>query len=105
MGINIFLSGGSSESTRDLKANVNPSPYNFIINKIEFVGSLHLVEVIYPNCTNYEGKKILLIKDDIKNIKKRLDPHFNEDGKLIARFQPTKKGWELGLELLNNLIW
>ena len=67
-----------------------------------------LVYANYPDCDNFHGDKILLIRsswDDFKKIRK-LDPHFLEEGSsshIIARFQPTMVGWEIGMQLLSNL--
>jgi hypothetical protein len=62
-----------------------------------------ILEVYYPDCTNYEGRKILVYKGTttyrIRNYDK-LDPHFTE-GPItpFARFEPTEEGWEGALTL------
>ena len=87
--------------------DIDPNPHKFIIlDYIEKSGGI-LVKIQYPNCTNYEGIKILLFKD--KNIKQiraldTLDPHFlKNDSSLIARFVPTDEGWILGWFVLSEL--
>lgn len=87
--------------------DIDPNPHKFIIlDYIEKSGGI-LVKIKYPNCTNYEGIKILLFKD--KNIKQiraldTLDPHFlKNDSSLIARFVPTDEGWILGWFVLSEL--
>lgn len=78
----------------------NPDPYNFIIKKHKVVNNLLLLKVKYPDCTNYEGNKIMVYEctlDDI-NSQSSLDPHFSNSTKFhspIARFQPTKEGWKM----------
>lgn len=80
-----------------------PDPRNFrIINRFSANSVVHLLEVVYPNATNYEGRKIILYKDVwLKTIlnSKELDPHFlNTPGVLapFARFKPDVEGWAIG---------
>ena len=60
-----------------------------------------MIEVNYPDCTNYEGRKILIFKGcsyhDIV-AQKELDPHFSDSKKLspFMRIEPTEKGWAAG---------
>jgi len=82
----------------------NPDPTNFVIGKALTVGNYLLVEVEYPDCTNYEGRKILLCKGvTLQELKGQghLDPHFAENKEFhspIARFEPTSMGWDMGYE-------
>lgn len=83
----------------------NPDPFNFsIVRATEDDYGHTLVEVMYPDCTNYEGRKILLLEKTLNEINdlSSLDPHFMDDKSngLIARFEPTDRGWFLGLQLL-----
>lgn len=81
----------------------NPDPSRFEIKRIEEHGKFMLLEVVYPNCTNYEGRKYLLMKrmTTIELLAmKQLDPHFAKDGRVLARFEPTPAGWEMGRALL-----
>jgi hypothetical protein len=77
----------------------NPDPKNFRIRRSEQIGRMLLIEVNYPDCTNYEGNKILLYKDVTMDQLERqgsIDPHFSENVKFaspIARFVPTEEGW------------
>jgi hypothetical protein len=55
----------------------------------------------YPDCTNYEGNKILVFRGvtliDLVN-QRQIDPHFFKDAKVkspIARFEPTPQGWTM----------
>lgn len=83
----------------------NPNPANYrIINDLQINNNL-VVEILYPDCSNYEGRKILVFKGISleKLLKQKLiDPHFSENKKYkspFARFEPTKKGWEAALKL------
>ena len=86
--------------------SVNPDPTRFQIIKIH-QGANTFVEVRYPNCSTFEGVKILVYKgrregDILKAAS--LDPHFQKDGQLvpIARFEPTEIGRQLAMELANK---
>ena len=77
----------------------NPDPKNFVIERAEMIG-LHVVaEVVYPDCKNYEGRKILVFKGcTIAYLAKQefLDPHFCHNSthpSPFARFEPTEDGW------------
>lgn len=82
-----------------------PNPLCFIIEMIEQVGE-HVVALIhYPNCNNYEGKKILLfLNTSLELIKslKEIDPHFrrfsaSDTVSPFARFEPTLTGWKAAI--------
>ena len=96
MGAPNGMSSGGMESINDR----NPNPFDFkIVRYFEKSGNL-VVQVNYPNCDNYEGNKIILFKRlTIEKLKawKSLDPHFLENNPKspAARFEPTKRGWEL----------
>ena len=79
----------------------NPNPRNFEIIRAEEIGKL-IVMVRYPDCTNYEGLKILMFEEDVTlhdlTRQGTIDPHFSDNPNMIspiARFAPTKEGWEL----------
>jgi hypothetical protein len=79
----------------------NPDPMNYKIEEAAIVGQYLVLRVHYPDCTNYEGRKVMVFKGvtlvDIVN-QRHLDPHFcNVKGVIspIARFLPTQEGWEL----------
>lgn len=61
-------------------------------------GDYVAVKIRYPDCTNYEGVKILVFRSTVQSVRaqRRIDPHFGR-GDLtypIARFQPTAEGWQ-----------
>jgi hypothetical protein len=63
----------------------------------------------YPDCTNYEGLKVLLFKNTtIEEVyrQKHLDPHFTNNRNVIApfaRFEPTREGWDAAVMLAERL--
>jgi hypothetical protein len=83
--------------------NTNPDPRHFSIEKITKVGKHVVVRVRYPNCQNYEGEKVLLIRNTTeKQVRAAtfLDPHFCESSIHLtpfARFEPTEAGWQAAI--------
>ncbi len=81
----------------------NPDPRNFSIEKITRVGKHVVVRVRYPNCQNYEGEKVLLIRNTTEGQVRAatfLDPHFCESSVHLtpfARFEPTEAGWQAAI--------
>ena len=87
----------------------NPNPLNYqIVNSIEEGGFL-IILIQYPDCTNYEGRKILVYKGVDKArlvLQGSIDPHFSENKTKhspIARFVPTIEGWEMAIKLVKVL--
>lgn len=101
-----FGRGSLRDAYRSLPPVAQPDPYNFQL--VEEVGGENhvLVRVKYPDATNFEGEKIILIHG-MKTLKgvKCLDPHFLEQSGItvVARFRPTFAGWELGKANLKAL--
>jgi len=84
--------------------NINPEPNNWKIVKAVESNGCTILKINYPNCTNYEGNKILVYKAALIDIinQKSIDPHFMDDPKYlspIARFVPTDEGWSMALFL------
>ena len=84
----------------------NPNPTRFEIIKIESINKFVIVQINYPDCTSFEGKKIL-VYDHIEVNKiltaKFLDPHFSNDLEQIspiARFEPIERGWNMGVAMM-----
>jgi hypothetical protein len=80
----------------------NPNPARFTILRTLQVGRSVVAEVRYPDCTNYEGHKVLVYADtDASALRSRttLDPHFARHGGPVARFEPTERGWNLAVEV------
>ena len=87
------------------KDNVNPNPGNFKIIRAKEINNFLICEICYPNCINYEGRKILVYEglktSDFLKMKK-IDPHFYPDSKLVARFEPTTRGWKMAEFFVGN---
>ena len=99
MGISPFK---FSECAADKPAVLpNPDPRRFQIEREERIGSCTIALVRYPNCTNFEGRKILVYWQVGSLLNATvLDPHFcDEVGCIspcpIARFVPTPLGWSM----------
>lgn len=96
-----------SEPTKAV--DLNPQPDNYLINDVLELHGYLIVKLTYPNCTNYEGKKILVFKDTtaIDLLKQKLiDPHFFNDKKFrspIARFVPTDEGWSMAIIFVEGM--
>lgn len=73
--------------------NVNPDPEKFKIKRQKKIGHLYISEIEYIGCTTFEGLKILVTKFNPKK-RDRIDPHFDENGEVMARFNPGVNGWE-----------
>jgi hypothetical protein len=81
----------------------DPNPREFSIANVEVVGNALVCAVIYPNCTTYEGRKVLVfagVSERRIRTTRLLDPHFSDvvmEGTIVpvARFEPTARGWRL----------
>jgi hypothetical protein len=84
----------------------NPNPRRFIVERVEEYGARSdglfdfvIAKIHYPDCTNYEGRKLLLYANTSEAELRAatfLDPHFcdhSEHHSPIARFTPTNAGW------------
>lgn len=115
MGLHLFGSSSSYDSTPTCNCTCkstpklpNPDPRNYKVKKSLKVGKFLVVMVHYPDCTNYEGLKIMLYKDvSVEELidQKTLDHHFAENKKFhspIARFEPTREGWLMAVWFAEN---
>lgn len=78
----------------------DPVPERFYVVSLIQVGTAAVVELRYPDCRNYEGRKVLVFDDYEKFVRLRktgaIDPHFLEDVySPVARFEPTERGRKL----------
>ena len=112
MGCGYKMSTSSyGEAPRKLVAG-NPDPTNYeIVAKTKYKKAL-VLEVMYPDCLNYEGRKILVYHttktlDDIIRINGgTLDPHFSDNKTKIspiARFEPSDLGRHSAHQLARRL--
>lgn len=74
-----------------------PNPLKFEIERAEVVGWYYVTLIRYPNCLNFEGKKVLILRKDPRKMVE-LDPHFSEFGPVVARFEPTDAGWVFAMK-------
>lgn len=99
MGLGVMkLSSGTTYTQNP----VNPNPYVFFVKKCYTANGLFVSLVYYPNCTTFEGNKILITNYDIRN-QTKLDPHFYSGSGLVARFEPTDTGWEAAVWFIDNI--
>lgn len=105
MGLSLFKNC-SAYGTRKVYAP-NPDPANFEILKTVQVGNAVCATIRYPDCTNFEGKKICVYANTTEKellARTNLDPHFTKgDESPIARFKPTKKGTALAMFVARQL--
>lgn len=110
MGIYIGRSRCSYEKpTVQVIVQGNPNPKDYIINESLQVGAFLIVVITYPDCKNFEGRKVLLYKDctieDLKAQKDGIDPHFFDKKthkSPIARFEPTEMGVRMAAFVAHN---
>lgn len=100
----------SSYDTNPLKSVApNPNPFNYTIKSSEQIGKFTIAIVNYPDCTTYEGNKILMFVNtntDAIYKQRNLDPHFSSSTKFlspVARFEPTALGLTLARTLANTM--
>lgn len=105
MGIRIFARSlckdkSHYENINDFSAFGNPKPENFKIEKVKRIKRFVILMMCYPDCINYEGRKILVFENiSINKIyqMKNIDPHFCDSCdhmSPVARFKPDSTGWE-----------
>lgn len=89
----------TQNKTKTEPTQANPNPLNWEVRRFNQMGKYLVIELMYPDCTNYEGKKVLVYKNITRDdLYKQgiVDPHFSENKKFhspIARFEPTSEGW------------
>ena len=94
MGISLFGNSAGNYTAP------NPNPFRYGIKYHAQFGRWSVLLVYYPDCTTYEGLKVLVVKD-YKVGQPQLDPHFllNQPYQVMARFPPT----DWGLQEAENL--
>ena len=87
-----------------------PDPKNFKILDSVQSGKFLIVKVNYPDCTNYEGNKVLVYENTtLAQLKKQksIDPHFCTNPNYhspIARFVPNDRGWAGALIFVRSFV-
>jgi hypothetical protein len=115
MGLSLF--GSNSFSKYDLARKPdksarlpNPNPKNYVLLEQKEIGRFLIVKLKYPDCTNYEGTKILLFENTTAlelHLQDGIDPHFCENQNFkspIARFVPTTAGWDMAVKLCEGML-
>ena len=96
------------DSRPSKEINGNPNPRNCKIIECYQNAKYLLVKVNYPDCTNFEGDKILLYENcTIEQLiaQGSIDPHFSNNKKYlspIARFEPTKEGFKMAWKIFSE---
>jgi hypothetical protein len=99
----IRLFSRCSGYTQETITTPNPNKYRFQILDIIEGTKYDLVKVHYPDCTTFNGIKLLLVHHNtVQTDIKVLDPHFLEDNKIIARFKPNEVGAKLAYKLVKE---
>lgn len=93
----------SSQATPFTETSPNPNPHRFRIEESEIVNGNTIMLVRYPDCTTFDGLKLLLLKGKHLLFNK-LDPHFLDDinHPVIARFIPDEDGYIMALAAAKN---
>lgn len=82
----------------DIESNPNPDPRNWSLSVSNKVGPFTVALVRYHSCVNYEGHQVLIVRGEIVP-GEPLDPHFTEDGRIAARFEPTPDGYATAIRV------
>lgn len=110
MGVRCF--GGSTCSSSPYAVeDSNPNPSKFMIMNEKYVNGFLVIHVLYPNCRNFEGNKLLVYREKgitnskelLKRTGKKLDPHFsNNEISPVARFIPNEEGLMLCERMISS---
>jgi hypothetical protein len=85
---------------RNNDANQTPNSANYKIERAEVYNNNTVVQVRYPDCPDFNGKKILVFRGYQMVVlmnTNRLDPQFSLTSNLIAQFLPTDDGWAMAV--------
>lgn len=118
MGCNFLVSNSSYDKPKyqcnyesvEPKPLPNPNPKNFKILDSLHCENFLIVKVNYPDCTNYEGNKIMVYENvTLPQLKRQgtIDPHFSNNNTMynpIARFEPTTRGWAMAMIFVQNFL-
>jgi hypothetical protein len=95
----------SSSDWKYVQKSVIVPEYSYTLHRREVLKACQVVWLVYPNCENLEGNKILIIRNT-KQLPKRLDPHFSEDNGLdvFARFKPSDENFSIALNFARTVV-
>lgn len=98
---------GPSYEEMPKRAPVDPDPKRFELVMMKRIGQAAVAMIRYLDCTNYEGRKVLIYADADDFMREAsaadLDPHFRPGSGPLARFEPTDRGWELAVKFACEL--
>lgn len=100
---------GCKGKCKCLSKSPNPDPKKYSIKRVQKQGDFLIIKINYPDCTNYEGNKILVYRGcTIVNLVEQgaIDPHFSENPDFlspVARFKPDEEGWKMAEALVESL--
>ena len=90
----------STEYTPKSETTPNPNKFRFKIVGIRYGVDFDVVQVHYPDCTTFEGMKLLLTEKGFASaLMTDLDPHLLENHGVVARFRPTDEGWTMACDI------
>ena len=81
----------------------DPNPNNFKVKECHKIGIHWVSKINYPDARNFEGDKILLTTWSPLE-RAVIDPHFEKNSGILARFEPTKIGWNLAISTAKSLV-
>lgn len=81
----------------------NPNPSRWELIRYEVYPNAYVAEIRYLDCTNFDGKKVIVFTGEFKGFPTRLDPHFDESSNIIARLAPTELGWIIANQIAESL--
>lgn len=87
----------------------NPNPSKYKITEYIQSGKYLIIKVTYPDCYNFEGRKILVYRNvTLAQLERQasLDPHFSNNRSFhspIARFVPTPEGEKMAKVFVKSM--
>lgn len=112
MGMSVISSSNSYlKNDERIERNLppNPNPSNFVIERTWSMrknSKYLLAQIHYPDCTTYEGRKLIIFKNmTCKELKSstKINPHFTEEGKVFMRVIPTMNGFDTAITIIKTL--
>lgn len=110
MGIGPFHRSCFTASANPQATAPNPDPSRWVLLKHKAYARSYVVMVQYKDCTNFEGKKVMVYFGRWPGVGRfirkgrPLDPHFSEEPESpIARFQPTEFGWDMACAVAKGM--
>lgn len=87
----------------EVVVSTGPNPCNFKVKECHRVGDVWVSKINYPDAKNFEGDKILLTAWNPLD-KTVIDPHFATGSGILARFEPSKFGWNLAIKTAKMIV-